>query len=65
GPQPEAVTVAYCVGETGQVTSVRAPGAVSPRDRAYVESIRSWRFAPVFVDGKPITACSFLTFESR
>lgn len=58
------VEVEFCIDETGHVTSVRAPAAITPRDRLEVDRLRSSRFAPYFVDGKPITACSFVTFES-
>lgn len=58
------VTVEYCIDDTGRVTSVRAAGALTPRDRAEVERMHAWRFAPYFADGKPIAVCSFYSFES-
>ena len=35
-----------------------------PSDREALEKMRGWQFAPYFVDGKPVTACSFIDYAA-
>jgi hypothetical protein len=50
----DASSILYCIDESGRVTWASGPG-IEPR---VLDIVRSWRFAPYFVDGKPIRACS-------
>lgn len=63
--KPIAGTVAFCVGSEGKTTSVRIARSTSSRevDQVLVDTIRSWRFKPFLVDGKPATTCSQVVFK--
>ncbi len=50
------VTVQYTVGRSGRTRDVRVISATPPRvfNRAVLEAIRRWRYAPPMLHGKPI-----------
>jgi hypothetical protein len=79
GAAPAIVTVAYCIDEIGRVTSARplphdagvgdlprnSPIAGEPRDvQLAVSKVKGWRFAPYFVDGHPVKACSHVDVKT-
>jgi hypothetical protein len=72
-PDPRLV-VQYCIDISGRVTSAhveiryddQTPRRLIgvPPDRETLEKMRGWRFAPYFVAGKPVTACSFIDYAA-
>jgi hypothetical protein len=65
--------VEYCIDATGRIASahVAVQGEVQPglrlgmpSDQNVLERLRGWRFAPYFVDGKPVMACSFIDYST-
>jgi hypothetical protein len=52
----ERVVVEYCIDTIGRVTSASPPRAL--------EQLRGWRFAPYFVAGKPVIACSYVDYSA-
>jgi hypothetical protein len=72
-PDPRWV-VQYCIDISGRVTSAHVETrsddqttfrlVATPSDRDALEKMRGWRFAPYFVAGKPVTACSFISYSS-
>ena len=64
GAEPAAtIVIEYCIDELGRVTSARAMGRDAGLAALAVEAVRGWRFAPYFVRGEPITACSYVTLS--
>ena len=64
------LVVEYCIDAMGHVTTahVEIQGnagtrAAVPRDRDVLARMRTWQFAPYFVDGVPLTACSYLDYS--
>ncbi len=55
------VTIEYCIDESGAVTSAHASGASF--DDTVVAEVRTWRFTPYFIDGKPRKVCSFVSLD--
>ena len=56
----EGTIVEVCIDETGAVTSARTTNhRSSPVDR-----VRTWRFAPYFVRGKPMAVCGYVWFDA-
>ena len=63
--KPRAIAVAMvCVSAGGKVTSVslRKKSGFAGWDRKLRAEIKKWRFRPVKVGGKAVTACSPITF---
>jgi hypothetical protein len=63
-PSPSVVTVDYCIDATGQVISVRASGPTHGVEQLAAETVRSWVFAPYFVNDTPVTACSSVALRA-
>jgi len=72
--QDPRLVVQYCIDISGRVTSAHveirdddsSPRqlGITPPDRETLEKMRGWRFAPYFVAGKPVTACSFIDYAA-
>ena len=68
------LVVEYCIDATGRIASahVAVQGELQPgprllgmpSDQNVLERLRGWRFAPYFVDGKPVMACSFIDYAT-
>lgn len=54
-------TIRYCIDELGTVSWVDA-GGLAP---SVAGLVRTWRFAPYFLDGKPVRACSEIAVVIR
>jgi hypothetical protein len=47
-----------CATETGEVSDVGILTSAAPEvDTDWIEKIRSWRYEPYLVDGKPVPFC--------
>ena len=42
------------IDETGRVVDVRVVRSVAALDRAAIEAVRRWRYAPAVVNGRPV-----------
>jgi len=57
-------TFRYCIDENGDVDKVETfeTTGIPSYDRQIIEALRTWRFAAPHADGKPVAACSLLSF---
>jgi TonB family protein len=64
GVRSAALSLAYCLDETGQVGSVtlRTSSGLPALDATVIRGVREWKFSPVAFDGRPVRACSDQTF---
>lgn len=60
-------TFKLCVGEDGQVTSVRkmVSTGYDPYDQALTAAMQGWRYRPYLVDGTPAPMCTVQLFVYR